>query len=211
MMKSEETSDTVNLQDDRPKIVFGPWAQTSLKSEDIPPFYISLTVHDMFLHNAMFDSGASHNLMPRTIMEGLGLDITRPYKDLFSFDSKQVKCLGLIKDLVVSLHQIPKKNLVMDVVVADVPPKFGMLLSRSWEAKLKGTFQMDLSYATIPVFGTLRRLYRESRLVYMISNRESPENHPIYSVDTDMGSSMLFNEVVPQKDESELEDSGRNE
>lgn len=162
MMKSEETSDTVNLQDDKPNIMFGPWAQASLKSEDVPPFYISLTIHDMLLHNAMFDSGASHNLMPRTIMEGLGLDITRPYKDLFSFDSKKVKCLGLIKDLVVSLHQIPKKNHVMDMVVANVPPRFGMLLSRSWVAKFNGTLSMDLSYATIPVFGTLRWLYREN-------------------------------------------------
>ena len=41
-------------------------------------------------------------------------------------------CLGLIKDLVISLHQIPKKSIVMDIVVADVPAKFGMLLSRSW-------------------------------------------------------------------------------
>jgi hypothetical protein len=139
MIKSEETSDTLNIQDDKPKIMFGPWAQAFLKSEDVPPFYISLTIHDMFLHNAMFDLGASHNLMPKTIMECLELDITRPYKDLYSFDSREVKCLGLIKDLVVSLHQIPEKNLVMDVVVADVPPKFGMLLSRSWAAKLKGT------------------------------------------------------------------------
>ena len=90
----------------------------------------------MFLHNAMFDSGASHNLIPRAIMEYLGLGISIPYTDLYSFDSREVKCLGLIKDLVVSLHQIPEKNLVMDVVVADVPPKFGMLLSRSWAAKL---------------------------------------------------------------------------
>ena len=45
----------------------------------------------------------------------------------------------------------------------------------------------------------------------MISNRENPENHPIYSIDTDMGSSMLFNEVVPQMDEPELEDSGSSE
>ena len=84
----------------------------------------------------MFDSSASHNLMPKIIMEFLGLDITRPYKDLYSFDSREVKCLALIKDLVVSLHQIPEKNLVMDVVVADVPPMFGMLLSRSWVAKI---------------------------------------------------------------------------
>ena len=55
MIRSEETSDILNLQDDRPKIMFGPWAQTSVKSEDVPPFYISLRIHDMFLHNAMFD------------------------------------------------------------------------------------------------------------------------------------------------------------
>ena len=108
--------------------MFGPWAQTSIKSKDIPPFYIILRIHDMFLHNDMFDSGASHNLMPKIVMECLGLDITRSYKDLYSFDSREVKCLGMIKDLVVSLHQIPEKSLIMDVVVADVPPKFGMLL-----------------------------------------------------------------------------------
>jgi len=138
--------------------MFGPWAQASLKSKDIPPFYINLKIHDMFLHNAMFDSSASHNLMPKIVMDILGFDITRSYKDLYSFDSREVKCLGLIKDLVVSLHQIPKKSLVMDVVVADVPPNFSML-SRSWKAKLKGTLHMDLSYAMIPIFYEQRRLY----------------------------------------------------
>ena len=86
MIRSKETSDTLNHQDDKLKIVFGPWAQTSLKSEDVPPFYINLTIHDTFLHNAMLDSGASHNLIPKIIMECLGLDISRPYKDMYSFD-----------------------------------------------------------------------------------------------------------------------------
>ena len=52
----------------------------------------------------MFDIGASHNLMPKEIMDVVGLDITRQYKDLYSFDSKRVKCLSLIKDLDISLH-----------------------------------------------------------------------------------------------------------
>ena len=131
MIKYEETSNTLNIQDDCPKVMFCPWAKTSVKYDDVPPFYISLIIHDMFLHNVVFDSNASHNLIPKIVMDRLGLDITRPYKYLYSFDSREVNCLGLIKDLVVSLHQIPKKNLVMDVVVADVPPRFGMLLSRS--------------------------------------------------------------------------------
>ena len=78
----------------------------------------------MFLHNAMFDLGASHNLMPKIIVDSLGLDVIRPYKDLFSFESREVKCLGLIKYLVVILHQMLEKSLIMDAVVADVPPKF---------------------------------------------------------------------------------------
>ena len=61
-------------------------------------------------------------------MEELGLEVTKPYKDLFSFNSSKVRCLGLIKDLVFSLAQIPAENLVMDVVEDDIPPKFGMLL-----------------------------------------------------------------------------------
>ena len=114
----------------------------------------------MFLHNAMFDLCASHYIIPKIIMDSLGLDVTRTYKALFSFDSREVKCLGLIKYLVVIPHQIFEKSLVMDVVVADVPPKFGMMLSRLWETKLNGMFQMDMSYATIPVFGEQRILCR---------------------------------------------------
>ena len=57
----------------------------------------------MILHNAMLDSGASHNLIPRVVVESLGLDITRPYKYLFLFYSRKVKCLGLIRDMVVTL------------------------------------------------------------------------------------------------------------
>ena len=82
----------------------------------VPPFYVSLNVHDKIFHNAMHDSGASHNLMPKAVMESLGLEITRLYKYLYSFDSSRVRCLGLIKDLCVNLAQIPTKSLVMDIV-----------------------------------------------------------------------------------------------
>ena len=70
---------------------------------------------------------------------------------------------------------------------------------------------MDLSYATIPIFNEQRRLYRENHLAYMISNRENLENHPIYSVDTDMGSSMLFNDLCSQKSEPRPNEGGSDE
>ena len=50
----------------------------------------------------------------------------------------------------------------MDVVVVDLPPVYGMLLSRRWSAGLGGQLQMDLSYATIPNSdGAMVRIYRE--------------------------------------------------
>jgi len=58
----------------------------------------------------------------------------------------------------------------MDIVVVDIPPKYDMLLSRSWGSKLQGTLQLDMSYATIPLFGQQRRLYRETVMKYMVSS-----------------------------------------
>ena len=132
MFKSKQvSSDILNLQDNYPTVFFGPRVEErDLEGDgEVPPFYISLNIHEMTLHNTMLDLGASHNLMPKAIVKNLGLDITRPYKDLYCFDSKKVKCLGLIKDLVISLTQIPAKSLIMDVIVDDIPVKFGMLLS----------------------------------------------------------------------------------
>lgn len=54
MLKEEDSSDTVNLQDDRPTIMFGPRVESS-QEDDVSPFYISLRIHNLFLHNAMLD------------------------------------------------------------------------------------------------------------------------------------------------------------
>ena len=90
--------------------------------------------------------------------------------DLFSFDSSKVKCLVLIKDLCVTLVQYPGKSILMDIIVADIPPKYGMLLSRSWGEKLQGSLQLDMSYATISFFGQPKKLYRETLMNYMVSS-----------------------------------------
>jgi hypothetical protein len=206
-------SDSVNLADDRPELLFGPAVDGRDDTGDVAPFYISLNIHDLILHNAMLDSGASHNLMPKAVMEKLGLEVTRPYKDLHSFDSSRVKCIGLIKDLCISLVQIPSKSMVMDVVVADIPPKYGMLLSRSWGAKLKGTLQLDMSYATVPVFGQQRSLYSETLMKYMVSSQEKPHNYPLYSAHSDLDSFILYHDSHTEEQDTHMteEDTNQNE
>ena len=152
----------------------------------------------------MLDSGTSHNLMPKVAMERLDLEITKPYKDLYSFYSSRVKCLGLIKDLCVNLAQIPAKGLVMDIIVADITPKYGMILSRSWEAKIQGNLQLDMSYATIPVFNETRILYWESHMKFIVSSQERPNNTPLYSIHSDLDSFILCNEEDIDEQGSEI-------
>jgi hypothetical protein len=125
-------------------------------------------------------------------MEELGLDITKPYQDMYSFDYKKVKCLGLIKGYGGFSSRLPMKSVVMDIVVVDIPPNFFMLLSRNWSKKVGGSLQIDLNYATIPAFGGEHRmLYQEVRLDYIVSDHQNPRNHSIYVVEDDIGSSIF--------------------
>jgi hypothetical protein len=70
----ESQSDEINLEDDKPNITFGSHFEGA--RDTVSPFYITLNVHDQLLHNCMLDSGASHNVMPKAIMDRLGLKIT---------------------------------------------------------------------------------------------------------------------------------------
>jgi hypothetical protein len=98
----------------------------------------------------------------------------------------------MIKDLVVTLTQVPVKSILMDVVSANIPPKYDLLLSRSSGAKLGGSLQLDMTYTTIPVFGgQFTRLYRETRLAYTVSDPQNPNNFPIYIADQDLGNCIL--------------------
>ena len=67
-------SDTVNLQEEHPRIFIGSVLadKTESDSNSSPPFYITLTIHDQMIHNCLLDSGSSHKLMPKATMEALG-------------------------------------------------------------------------------------------------------------------------------------------
>jgi hypothetical protein len=133
---SFHSTDSVNIQEEKPAVILGPMVED--RDDSSPPFYTSLNIHDKVLHKFLMDLGESDNLIPKTVMEELRLEVTKDYHDLYSFDSRRVQCHGVIKDLVVNLFQLPMKSVVMDIVVVDVPPKFGKLFSRYWIKRLGG-------------------------------------------------------------------------
>jgi len=66
-------ANTLHLVDDKPELLFGPKIEGKYQEGAIPPFYISLNIHEKILHNSMLDSSASQNLMPKVVMERLDL------------------------------------------------------------------------------------------------------------------------------------------
>jgi hypothetical protein len=56
------------------------------KNHEYAPFFISLVVNDLLLHNCMLDFGVSANVMSLKVMNQLGLKITRPYRNVCGID-----------------------------------------------------------------------------------------------------------------------------
>ena len=92
-----------------------------------------------------------------------------------------------------------------------------MFLSRSRGEKLQGTLQMDMTYATIPVFGQQIILYRETLMKYMVRIQEKPHNYPLYYVHSDLDSFILYNDrdidaqVVEEEKDQDKKQEGKME
>ena len=104
--------------------------------------------------------------MTKKVMEQLNLTISRPYHNICALDSQTIEVFGLIKGLQVYLAVCPDIMIEMDIVVIDAPDVWGILLNRKVAADLGGSFQMDLSYATLPTpdggtFKLTREVYRK--------------------------------------------------
>ncbi|KAH9294171.1 hypothetical protein KI387_040623, partial [Taxus chinensis] len=157
----------------------------------VDPFFTTLIIKDKLLHNCMFDSRASCNVMPLEVMNELDLKVTTAYGKCTAMDSREVPVVGCVKGLIVQLAAYLGKNLKLDVVIVDCPAKWGMLLSRKWAANVGGNVQMDMSYATILIEGSLVKLPGEKKMLYLI---EDPNNasYEVLHVDIDIDNSVSY-------------------
>ena len=77
------------------------------RKEDHPPFYVSLMIGDLLLHNCMLDSGSSSSIMTKKVMQQFNLKTTRPYQNVCAMDSRPVKVEGMIENQLVRLAKYP--------------------------------------------------------------------------------------------------------
>jgi hypothetical protein len=58
--------------------------------DEHPPFFMTLLMNNKSLNNCMLDSGAGANMMSLKVMQQLGLEVRRPYRNVCGFESKAI-------------------------------------------------------------------------------------------------------------------------
>ena len=98
-------------------------------------------------------------------------------------DKTNVKVIGEMEDVLVCLSSNDNVCQFIDIVVADIPDAYGLVLSRDLSAKLNGYFASDWSHLWLPYKGSPNqiKILREPHMKYNVTQLEE-KNEPMDSV-----------------------------
>ena len=94
-----------------------------------------------------------------------------------------MKVIGEMEDVIIRLSANEKVCQYIDIVVADIPDAYGLVLSRDWSARLDGYFASDWSHMWLPHKGSPNQIkvLREPQMEYNVTRLEE-KNEPVNSV-----------------------------
>ena len=93
-------------------------------------------------------------------------------------DRMNVKVIGEMEDVLVCLSSNDKVCQFIDIVVADIPEAYGLVLSRDWLAKLNGYFSLEWSHLWLPYKGSPNqiKILREPQMKHNVTQFEEKTN-----------------------------------
>ncbi len=113
--------------------------------------------------------------MPKVVAQALGLDCNPTLGSCYSMDGKQVPLIGQVKDAQAILYAFPEKRVKLTILVADILPSYGMLLSRTFCKDLGGEIKLDWSEAYIPVGKKWVKLEPKPKNKYIVTPSDDPK------------------------------------
>jgi hypothetical protein len=113
------------------------------KNHEFKPFYVSLRVNDILLHNCLLHPEAKVNVMTEEVMRQLGLKISRA-------NTRGNFVKGTIKDLEIAFDSCPDAPFQINVVVVDDINNFGIIICSKLIEHLSGSIHREQSKAIIP-------------------------------------------------------------
>ena len=116
----------------------------------VPPFLLTYEIFNRNVHNCLVDSGASSNIMPRVVRTKLNITPQKPTVHIVQLDRTKVEVLGEITSVSIRLSSNSKVSQIIDILVANIPEFYGLILIRDWSEKLHGYFATDWSHMWLP-------------------------------------------------------------
>ena len=130
------SSDVVGQQD--PKVLIDAnvnIAQQSSNPVKPPPFYVTIIIGKHLVHNCMIDSGATSSVMPKKIVDQLGIKYETLEKGVVQLDGTAIETVGVIRNLDLTLHSCLSFSVPMDIYIIDLHPYFSICLSCDYQNK----------------------------------------------------------------------------
>jgi len=145
-----------------------------------PPFLLTYEFFNKNFHNCLIDSGASSNIKLRKIYSKLNVSPKNSIVHIVKNDRTKVEVLGEMNSVTIGLSSNRKVYQVIDILVADIPKFYGLILSRDWFEKLHGYFSINCSHIWLPYNGkpNLIRMDQENNFKHTVTEFEC-ENEPV--------------------------------
>ena len=114
------------------------------------------------------------NVMPLAICKKLNGQLIPTDWDVTQLDKTSAKVVGEMKNVLIRLSANKKICQYLDIVVADIPDGYGLILNRDWSAQLDGYFASDWSHLWLPQKGSpnLIKILREPYMKHNVTGLE---------------------------------------
>ena len=179
MLKALETSGEKLPADNQPRDEeeIGEASTVGMSKTKHPPFLLTFEIFNHNVHNCLADSGASINVMPISVCKKINGNPKATTWRVVQLDRTDVKVVGEMEDVLIRLASDDRVCQVINIVVADIPDAYGLVLSRDWSAKLNGYFATDWSHLWLPYKGSPNQIkvLREPHMKYNVTQLDGKQ------------------------------------
>ena len=127
---------------------------------------------DKIAHCCLINGGPGPSIMPKIIMEELGLSCTNEKaKSMLSYSSLHQTTIGEIKDVTLVLCAHPEIRTTLNIQVIDMlVSNYSIILGRYWQDLIGGYLSLDGTHLSIPRNGKNIIVLREGRILPYIQS-----------------------------------------
>ena len=171
MLKALEVPEEELPTDNQPKEEIGEASVGGKSKYKTPSFLLTFEIFNYNVHNCLVDLGASVNVMPWSVCKKINGQPKPSTWQVIQLDRTTVKVIGEMEDVLIRLSADERVCQYIEIVVADIPDAYGLVLSRYWAARLDGYFASDCSHLWFPYKGSPNQIkvLREPQMKYNVT------------------------------------------